>query len=152
MKKKKIYLIVVSIILLFALGVGVWFLMISYSFKKRMGFELPQNSVITTIQKDINIKSESVIMKFQISESDLESFLSKIEKAGYIEDADFTVDTIPHPERVCDDFDLDYDNLSQYYYAHCVRNTLFVKYRGSIGIYIVKATDKNVTIYVNYNS
>lgn len=160
LKKKKILLIVLAVVVAVVVGFGVTFFVRKqsnkYDFEKRVGFSIPEYATgVTELKKEISNDSEVVNIKFKISQDKLSEFKSLLEKSGYhkwSEDLSY----LPRPERNDDEWDLDYDRLSEVYLGNCTRKQsgLFVTktYRGEIDVYLLEAQNDNVEVYLSYGS
>lgn len=162
-KKKKILLGIVAVLVAVAVGFGVAFFVRKqsnkYVFEKRVGFSVPEYATdVTELKKEISDDSEVVNIKFKISQDKLSEFKSLLEKSEYLkwfeEFSEENLSSLPRPERTDDNWDLDYDRLSEAYYGHCTRKQVGLfstkTYRGEIDVYLLEAQNGTVEVYLSY--
>ena len=165
MKKKitiKIFLIVLAVLAVLFIAIGLYWLITrynnSYTFEKRMRFSLPDYAEdMVELEKEITGEEESVDIKFNIPEEKLSDFIDLITEVGYYEYNRSILESIPHPERTCEAWDLDYKKLDTVFYGYNTRNEITfwlgkVVHRCHIYFFILKPENGKVQIYLSYNS
>lgn len=127
-----------------------------YSFEKRMYFSIPDYAEdMVELEKEITGEEESVDIKFNIPEEKLSDFIDLITEVGYYEYNRSILESIPHPERTCEAWDLDYKKLDTVFYGYNTRKEDsfygYSTHRCHIHIFILKPENGKVQIYLSYN-
>ncbi|MFT3951683.1 MAG: hypothetical protein QM689_07080 [Oscillospiraceae bacterium] len=149
MKKKKMIMILIITSITVCSGIIICLHFSKYDLKNRLGFELPSQTEYEYLKRDLSADSQTIALKFKLSENELDSFISLIEDANYHRGEDLSA--IPHPERIMDNWDLNYNDLTYYYVGFSTRQEFLQKYRAETSIYITKAIDGERYVYICYS-
>ncbi|MFT3951677.1 MAG: hypothetical protein QM689_07040 [Oscillospiraceae bacterium] len=147
-KKKRILILIITSIAVCS-GIMICLHFSKYNLKNRLGFELPSQTAYEYLKKDLSADSQTIALKFKLSENDLGGFISLIEDANYHPEEDLSA--IPHPERIMDNWDLNYNDLAYYYVGFSTRQMIMKKSRAEISVYITKAVDNERYVYICYS-